>query len=103
MEIFLILIRDKTNSTEYNSIQAKKIAEKHMKIALILVLKTNIINWLQAKKIAEKHMEIALTHWRERMGSNWQPSGALGWINKAGGGSEGQQSNSVVTGVFFFV
>ncbi|XP_023328115.1 dnaJ homolog subfamily C member 13 [Eurytemora carolleeae] len=32
----------------------------------------------QAKKIAEKHMELALTHWRERMGSNWQPS--IGWV-----------------------
>ena len=29
-------------------------------------------------------MELALTHWREKMGSNWQPG--LGWI-KGGEGT----------------
>ena len=42
----------------------------------------------QARQIAEKHMELALTHWRQRMGSNWQPS--LNWVRSEGGsGSSG--------------
>lgn len=41
----------------------------------------------QAKKIAEKHMELALTHWRERMGSNWQPS--LNWVRSDASPSTG--------------
>ena len=31
-----------------------------------------------SKKMAEKHLELALTHWRTRMGSNWQPS--INWV-----------------------
>jgi len=34
-------------------------------------------------------MELALTHWRERMGSNWQPS--IGWVR---GSDPATQSNS---------
>jgi len=69
-------------------------AGKGLKTAKIQAIKTaevvaeaTYIYTDQAKKIAEKHMEIALTHWRERMGSNWQPS--LGWIKN----SDGTQSN----------
>jgi DnaJ family protein C protein 13 len=31
-----------------------------------------------SKRLAEKHLELALTHWRQRMGSNWQPS--INWV-----------------------
>ena len=41
----------------------------------------------QAKKIAEKHMELALTHWRQRMGSSWQPS--LNWVRSDSSPSTG--------------
>ncbi len=32
-------------------------------------------------------MELALTHWREKMGSNWQPG--LGWIKGGEGTPQG--------------
>ena len=42
----------------------------------------------QARKIAEKHMELALTHWRQRMGDRgWQPS--INWVRSDSSPSTG--------------
>ena len=63
----------------------KTAKQQAIKTAEVVAEKTYIYTD-KAKQIAEKHMEIALTHWRERMGSNWQP--ALGWT-KSGAGEPG--------------
>ena len=60
-------------------IQAVKTAE--------MVTEKTYVYTDQAKKIAEKHMELALTHWRQRMGSNWQPS--LNWVRSDNSPSTG--------------
>ena len=35
-------------------------------------------------------MELALTHWREKMGSNWQPG--ISWIKGGEGTPQGMES-----------
>lgn len=47
---------------------AKQVAKQTAEV----VAENTYIYTAQAKKIAEKHMEIAMEHWRTRMGSNWQ-------------------------------
>lgn len=69
-------------------------AGKGIKTARVAALKTaeavtekTYVYTEQAKKIAEKHMELALTHWRQRMGSDWQPS--LNWVRSDSSPSSG--------------
>jgi len=64
----------------------KTAKQQALKTAEIVTEKTYIYSD-QARKIAEKHMELALTHWREKMGSNWQPG--LGWIKGGEGTPQG--------------
>ena len=56
-----------------------------------VVAEKTYVHTAQAKKIAEKHMEIALEHWRTRMGSNWQPR--FGGAGAGGGGGVGQTNS----------
>jgi DnaJ family protein C protein 13 len=72
----------------------KTAKQQAIKTAEVVAEKTYIYTD-KAKQIAEKHMEIALTHWRERMGSNWQP--ALGWTR--GGGESSVATTPSSTGV----
>ena len=57
-------------------IQTAKVAA--VKTAEIVTEKTYVYTE-QARKIAEKHMDLALTHWRQRMGDRgWTPS--INWV-----------------------
>ena len=57
-------------------IQTAKVAA--VKTAEIVTEKTYVYTE-QARKIAEKHMDLALTHWRQRMGDKgWTPS--INWV-----------------------
>ena len=57
-------------------IQTAKVAA--VKTAEIVTEKTFVYTE-QARKIAEKHMDLALTHWRQRMGDRgWTPS--INWV-----------------------
>jgi hypothetical protein len=69
----------------------KTAKQQAFKTAEVVAEKTYIYTD-KAKQIAEKHMEIALTHWRERMGSNWQP--ALSWARGGGGGEGGSAATT---------
>jgi hypothetical protein len=40
-------------------------------------------------------MELALTHWREKMGSNWQPG--ISWIKGGEGNAAGKVSMVTVS------
>ena len=60
-------------------------AGKGLKVAKAQAFKTDetitehMYKYTEAsKQLAEKHLELALTHWRQRMGSNWQPS--INWV-----------------------
>ena len=50
-------------------------------------------------------MELALTHWREKMGSNWQPG--LGWIKGGEGTPTGThfvlKTDDYKTNLIFFI
>jgi hypothetical protein len=69
----------------------KTAKQQAFKTAEVVAEKTYIYTD-KAKQIAEKHIEIALTHWRERMGSNWQP--ALSWTRGGGGGEGGSAATT---------
>merc|ERR1719319_1974597 len=68
---------------------AKQVAKQTAEV----VAENTYIYTAQAKKIAEKHMEIAMEHWRTRMGSNWQlrsnGQAAIAAPGGAGGASAG--------------
>ena len=60
-------------------------AGKGLKVARAQAFKTDetitehTYKYTEARKeLAEKHLELALTHWRQRRGSNWQPS--INWV-----------------------